>query len=247
MKIFIKVYDEKEVPIISTGDLKINILKIALEEVLGYSIKDRYLIFEDKVLRDEETLEELGIQDLCTIHLCKNLIPFNLRKPEKILVFIKTVDGKRTPAIVDSNIKVEALSKIIQPALGCLENEQSLHFEGELMEKEKSLDELGILNSSTIHLHNNILLSPSLSKPSGITIYIKTLDSKQAPLWVSNSIKVKKLLEIVKNNYEYDISEYSFVFGGKLLKKEKSLAESGICNYSVIHLIRLSANQSKKY
>ncbi|KXN74129.1 hypothetical protein CONCODRAFT_34976 [Conidiobolus coronatus NRRL 28638] len=247
MKIIIKIFDQKEVPIISTGDLKIKVLKTALDEIIGYSLKDRYLVFEDKVLREDETLEQLGIQDSSIIHLCKNLIPFNLRKPEKILVFVKTVDGKRIPAVVDSNIKAEDLSKIIQPALGYLENEQSLHFESKLLEKGKSLDEFGVQNSSTIHLRNNLLLPSSQTKPLGITVYIKTLDGKQAPLWVSGDIQIKQLLERIKNNYEYDISEYSLVFGGKLLKMEKSLVELGICNYSVIHLIHLSTYHNKQY
>ncbi|KXN74132.1 hypothetical protein CONCODRAFT_2844 [Conidiobolus coronatus NRRL 28638] len=227
MKIFIKS-PEKEIPIIVTKDLKIKELKTAIEKVPDFSIEDRYFVFEDKVLEKEETLYDLGIQNHSTI---------NLHKPKKILLFIKTEEEKVTPTVVTNNITVEKLLKIIQRALGYFVNEQYLYFEGKLLEQEKSLNEQGVKDLSTIEYSNSLLTSHALAEPIRITIYITVFGLQLAKLNVSRDIQAKQLLETVNKICGYNVEDWNLKHKQEVLEKEKSLVEQGVCNLSKINLV----------
>jgi hypothetical protein len=148
MKIII-TSEEKEIPVIVTKDLKIKDLKIALKKLPDISLEEKYLIFEGRVLREEETLELLDIQNSSII---------SLRKPEKILIYIKTEDVSKIPAVITNDINVHKLSEIIQLALGYTMKNQSLYFDGKLLASNKALMELGIKDFDSIQLFNNIKL-----------------------------------------------------------------------------------------
>lgn len=208
--------------------MKIKELKTAIAKGPEFSVEDKYFIFGDKVLREEETLCDLGIQNYCTI---------NLQRPKKILIFIKTEEGKVTPTIVINNMTVEKLLEIIQYTLGYFVNEQYLYFEGKLLEQGRSLHEQGIKDLSTIEYSNSLLTSYSLAEPIRITIYITVYNLQLAKLNVSRDIQAKQLLETVSKICGHTVEDWSLKFKHELLEKEKSLVEQGVCDLSEISLV----------
>ena len=144
-----------------------------------------------------------------------------------IQIILKTLIGKNINLDVEPSDKIKTVKDLILKKEGIPPEHQRFIFGGKQLEDNNTLAEYNIKNQSTIHLIFNARF---------IQIFIQTLTRKTIELKVASYDTIKTVKDLILKIKGIPPEQQIFIFEGKQLEDNKTLAECNIINQSTIHL-----------
>ena len=144
-----------------------------------------------------------------------------------MVIIVKTLTGKNIILDVGPSDTIKTVKDLILKKEGFPPEYQRFIFAGKQLEDNKTLAECKIINQSTIHLIFNAIF---------IQIFIQTLTGKTIELKVASYDTIKTVKDLILKIKGIPPEHQRFIFEGKQLEDNKTLAECNIINQSTIHL-----------
>ena len=149
------------------------------------------------------------------------------QKKESMVIIVKTLTGKNINLDVEPSDTIKTVKDLILKKEGFPPEHQRFIFAGKQLEDNKTLAECKIINQSTIHLIFNARF---------IQIFIQTLTGKKIELKVASYDTIKTVKDLILKKEGIPPEHQRFIFEGKQLEDNKTLAECHIIDQSTIHL-----------
>ena len=198
------------------ADIKHEILQEA--DIL---IERQALYLEDKLLQNETTLSQAGIEDGSRIKLVlEGLI---LMK-----IFVK-FNSRDIEVEVESKSTVLKLKEIIEEKIGIKVKVQKLIFAGKLLEDAKQLSFYGVQKESAIYLIQQF-------DREEIQIIIKTNNDIEYPISVLPNTRISEIKERISLKEHGAPDQYQLTFSGTILTDQTTVSNYEIQNMSILHM-----------
>lgn len=198
------------------GQDKIKDIEEKLRKLVNIPISEQYLLYEDICMDDEKPIEYYHMKRYSVI----KLFSYN-----EIMLIIKNCFGKISSPQVESNDYIKDIIIIIKNRFNP-ENlrQELLRYNSQNLDNKKDLADHDTHKKSNLALHN---------KEKPIMIFIK-LDHKQIIIRAKPSTRIIDIkLEIFGKGNTFK----SLIFGGHIMKDEKTLADYNVQNSSTLFTI----------
>ena len=150
------------------------------------------------------------------------------QKKESMVIIMKTLTGKIINLDVDPSDTIKTVKDLILKKEGFPPEQQRFIFGGRQLEDNNTLAQYNIKNQSTIHL---------IFKASFFKIFLKTLTGKIINLDVIPSDTIKTVKDLIFTKEGIPPEYQRFIFGGRQLEDNNTLARYNIKNQYTIQLI----------
>ena len=150
------------------------------------------------------------------------------QKKESMVIIVRTLTGKNINLDVEPSDTIKTVKDLILKKEGFPPEHQRFIFAGKQLEDNKTLAECKIINQSTIHLIFNARF---------IQIFIQTLTGKKIELKVASYDTIKTVKDLIFTKEGIPPEYQRFIFGGRQLEDNNTLARYNIKNQSTIHLV----------
>ena len=211
MQIKVEAPDGRTVTLNVNPDDTIPSIKNQVEKKLGIPAEDQRPLFNDKLLPDNSTLEDNGIQDGDIVHL----------GPMEITV--KAPDGRKTKLSVNPDDTVDDIKKRVKKKLGILTEDQRPRFNGEPLPGDSTLRDNGIQHGDTI------ILDP-------MEIKIRAPDGRIVELMVIPDYTIEDIKKRAEKELGIAPEDQRPEFNGKPLEDDTTLRDNNIRHGDTIHL-----------
>jgi len=145
-------------------------------------------------------------------------------------IFFKTPEGKSFTLEVEPNDTIADVKRKIEQAQGISPQEQRLIFASKLLEDDGTIATNNIQKESTIHLVHR--------RPSGMQIFVKTLDGKTIALAVEPNDTIASVKSKIQQKEGILAVEQRLIFSGALLEDDRTIAECNISKESTLNLVQ---------
>ena len=150
------------------------------------------------------------------------------QKKESMVIIMKTLTGKIINLDVDPSDTIKTVKDLILKKEGIPPEQQRFIFGGRQLEDNNTLAQYNIKNQSTIHI---------IFHSRNIKIFLKTLTGKTIELFVAESVTIKTVKDLILEKEGIPPEYQRFIFGGRQLEDNNTLARYNIKNQYTIQLI----------
>lgn len=215
MKINVETWDGKIIPLVVEPDDTIEDVKKQVETLTDIPVPDQTLVFDGEELEDDPTLKDYNIVHGDTLKLVEGPMKINVETP----------DGDIIPLIVEPTDTIEDVKKQVKDESGIPVSDQRLHFGGDELDDEPTLDDYNIVHGDTLTLD-----------PMQITV--KHWDGTSVTLDVEPNDTIDDVKSRVTDAIDMPKKDQRLAFNGKPLKKDgKTLRQYNIPNKGVLDLL----------
>lgn len=201
-------------------------LKLRIQEQLGTPADQQVLVFDSKRLDDGDcTLASCGIGALSTLYLVQNF------KKKRRAVTVKTITGKLYTLDVEEADTISDIKNKIREQSGELPENQRLIFGGQQLEDANLLSKY--IDGSQADQSATIYLVPRRS----MRIDAKTLSGKIIALYVDESDTIQVIKKRIWILEGHPPEAQRLIFAGQQLEDSKTLAEYGVKDESILHVV----------
>jgi len=220
-QINVKLPGSKTIPleILSLGTIKG--IKNLIHGKVGFKSEKQMIIYSDKLLDDNKTLEYYNIVNNTTIQMVLN-------SPDEIFLYITLTPETEIVTGVNSNATIWELKSDICTRESLDPEKQELVFGDRILKDIKKLADYNIKQGHTLNLIPKVL--------DNFPIKIEISDGKVYDIEVNSCYIVIQLKYTIHSKTNITPSNQSLVFDGKLLENEKTLISYGIKEGSCIRL-----------
>ena len=202
---------------------KVIILKQNIYDWLGINIENQIITFQDRVLDDEQTLIECGLQNNSTVYVEDISLRINFT--------VRTIDNQASYQEKNLSLmhKVIDLKKNILEWFGIMIGNQIITFQHRVLDDEQTLDECGIQNNSTVYVEDISLR---------LNFTVRTVDEQASyqEKELGLMFNVKALKQNILEWLDIKIENQVITFQGRVIDDEQTLVECGIRNNSIVYV-----------
>ncbi|CAG8676751.1 12065_t:CDS:2 [Funneliformis mosseae] len=199
------------------------------------------LTYNDKVIRNDETLEKLGIKEGDKIFAIESKYPLSMLTmpkrivPASIKLYIKTPAGKVITLILSSSDFIEIIIQKIQEKEGIPLDQQQIFFNGRILKYGYTLAFYNIHTESIL----NLVIESHLEM---FQIFINILRGEEISLDVHSNLSVYFVKLAIREKKDFPPNIQALIFAGRQLDNDCTLADCNIKSKSKLHLVlRISA------
>ena len=146
MRIFVMTHTGKTIPLHAMCIDTVGSVKVKIQDTEDIAPYQQRLIFNGRVLKDDNVLRRVNIQRESTLHLAFDW-------PRGTQIFIKTITGKRIPFDVSLDYDtIDNVKDLIQGRTCLLKHMQRLTFAGNELDRDFVLRHYNIQKESTLDL-----------------------------------------------------------------------------------------------
>jgi hypothetical protein len=202
---------------------KVSVLKQNIYDWLGINLENQIITFQDRVLEEDQTLMECGLQNNSTVYVEDISLRINFT--------VATVDGQASYQEKDLSAmhKVMHLKKNILEWFDINIENQIITFQGRVLDDEQTLTGCGIQYNSTVYVEDiSLRLNFTVATVDGQASY----QEKELSLM----FKVKALKQNILEWLDIKIENQVITFEGRVIDSEQTLNECGIRNNSIVYV-----------
>ena len=208
----------------TTIDLKIEAtstignLKAEIQDKKGIPPNQQHLFFQDRELKDSNTLFDYNIQNGSTLQLLLHL---------RYHIFVKIPTGKTITLDVEASNTIGEVRAKLQDKEGIPQYQHHLVFAGRRLHFH-TLSHYNIQMQSTLHL---------VPCQRSYQIFVKTCGGKTILLDAEASDSIITLKALIRDEEGIPLDQHHCIFAGRLLEGDRTLSDYLIQMQSTIHLV----------
>ncbi|KAA6383490.1 MAG: putative Polyubiquitin [Streblomastix strix] len=225
--IFVEFPGDKKITLEVENTDTIESVKHKILEKEGIPEGQQRLVFSGQVLEDAKTLKDYEARQNITLHLFIRI----QKKNNPFQIFVKIIDNKTFPLLVENTETIGNVKQQIQQKEGIPANKQRLIFAGELLDDEKTIQEYTIQESAILRLELR------QQRPNDFQIFVKTATGKMIDLQVINIDTIESIKQQVYERCNFPPELQRIVFAEQVLEDVKTVQDYNIQNLAVLDVI----------
>ncbi|PAV78955.1 hypothetical protein WR25_10299 [Diploscapter pachys] len=219
-KIVLEVEDNDS---IEHGEIKIN---------AGCTLSDYNISM--KFTKREKTAEQETDQN----EKDERSVQVEKEEPTKMQINIEANDGKKYTLIVDKRYTIEQVKAVIPDSSALLNDQQSLSFNGAILDDKKTISDYNIQTNATLKLMNRM--------PDKMAIFIRTVENKRFRIDVDNNATILKIKRRIMEMLKYPVEQQILRYGSMIFENHQLFTAYKMPAESTLDLVVFPQNPPNK-
>lgn len=225
MTISVRVLDGKIIPVNANKGDDMTAIRGQIQRKEAIPPDKYHLIFENRLLEDEETVTSCGILNTSTIYLAFKWF-------RRWTIHVKTDTGKTITVETENPDFIEGIKAEIQGKEGIPPDQQYFLYNGKPLVSTKTLLDYKILHELTIYMRK-LRVGPR----EILTLSVKTITGKSLTLNADNCEYIDQIKAKIEEKTGIPAGQQHLLYNSKGLEDCKTLADYNVPNKASLHLL----------